>query len=74
MGEDLAHVRRDNLVEGDFAEEACQPALRDLVEPSVAVARDQGHEGRQELGGRSGQGQEHQQAWAQRVVGSSPQL
>jgi hypothetical protein len=73
VGEPLAHARRDNLVEGDFAEEACLPALR-VRAASVAVARDQGHEGRQELDGRSGQEQEHQQAWAQRVVGSSPQL
>jgi hypothetical protein len=54
------HARRDNLVEGDFAEEAYLPALRDRVGPSVAVAalaRDQGREGIQEPDGRSDQGQ-----------------
>jgi hypothetical protein len=54
------HARRDILVEGDSVEEAYLPALRDRVEPSVAaLARDQGHEGRQEPDGRSVQEQEH---------------
>jgi len=64
-------------VEGDFAEEACLLAPRERAGASVAaLARDQGREERQELDGRSGQGQEHQQAWAraQLLGGFSPQL
>lgn len=72
------HARRDNLVEGDFAEEAYLPALRDRAGPSVAaLARDQGHEGRQELDGRSDQDQDqdHQvRVWVQLAGGFSPQL
>jgi len=70
------HVRRDNLVEGDFAEEACLPALRDRAGPSVAaLARDQGHEGRQEPDGRSDQEQDHQVwVWGQLAGGFSPRL
>ena len=67
-------LQQDNLVEGDFAEEAYLLAPRLRAEASVAVARDQGHEGRQELNGRSGQEQGHQQAWAQLAVGFSPRL
>lgn len=74
VGEYLAHVGRDNLVEGDFAEEAYSPALRDRAEASVAAARGQGHEGKQELNGRSDQEKEHQQAWAQGAVAFSPRL
>jgi hypothetical protein len=70
------HARRDNLVEGDFAEEACLPGLRVRAGSSVAaLARVQGHVGRREPDGRSDQEQGHQ-VWvlAQLAGGFSPRL